>query len=63
MGFSLGNIVSFIAGAALTAVGLLAEGLTFGTSTSLVMMGVTMMASAVISATTLLCSPTLRSYQ
>ena len=52
MGFSLGNIVSFIAGAALTAVGLLAEGLTFGTSTSLVMMGVTMMASAVISATT-----------
>jgi hypothetical protein len=52
MGFSIGGIISFIAGAALTAVGILAEGISFGTSTSLVVMGVSMMASAVISATT-----------
>ena len=52
MGVSIGGIISFVAGAALTAVGLLAEGISFGTSTSLVVMGLSMMSSAVISATT-----------
>jgi len=47
-----GGILSAIVGAALVVVGVFAEGISFGTSTSLVVMGLSMMASAVISATT-----------
>jgi hypothetical protein len=47
-----GGIVNMIVGAALVVVGIFAEGISFGTSTSLVVMGLSMMASAVISATT-----------
>ena len=47
-----GGIVGAIVGAALVVVGVFAEGISFGTSTSLIVMGLSMMASAVISATT-----------
>jgi hypothetical protein len=47
-----GGIIGAIVGAALVVVGVFAEGISFGTSTSLVVMGLSMMASAVISATT-----------
>ena len=47
-----GGIIGAIVGAALVVVGVFAEGISFGTSTSLIVMGLSMMASAVISATT-----------
>lgn len=47
-----GGIINAIVGAALVVVGVFAEGISFGTSTSLVVMGLSMMASSVISATT-----------
>jgi hypothetical protein len=52
MGLSLGSIVNFVTGAALVVIGGFTEIATGGLSTSLVVMGVSMMASAVISATT-----------
>lgn len=52
MGISVGGIVNFVAGAALVVVGGFTELVSGGLSTSLVVMGLSMMSSAVISATT-----------
>ena len=52
MGFSIGGIVNFVAGAALVVIGGFTELVSGGLSTSLVVMGLSMMSSAVISATT-----------
>ena len=52
MGISVGGIVNFVAGAALVVIGGFTELVSGGLSTSLVVMGLSMMSSAVISATT-----------